>query len=705
MTEYTWFQQKILSPTQKAATQLAQLLPGNNPIGREMWHIFHLETVDYTEVVQTIRLACGHKQQTFAIVPVDTFYNTVITEDTKSKKNITFDFKKALVNHPADLLFVCLDRMERGVKEREGDFDAANQKKYFHLMRKYIASCEEQYDQRLQRVKEQFSYSQCIPWDNENPYPTSKVLLDDWPGNHILFICYGKDCTLPSLFTTSLKSVHYPPLTTEDFRILLTEYTLASHIEKQYLLQKYGSYLDKQHKQERIDLPHYSDALLDWYTNYMAGMQEQEVRYLLAEIVDHFPKGTVDFTQNETAAEPIIVQHKNQRLKQSGYMAAQIVSKTDSNKGQENIENWFATHIELMKDSDTAPKGIALVGLPGTGKTATAKMAAELFQLPLVKFEIASILGGRVGDSEKGMQNFLRELKYAAPCVLLIDEIEKAISGADGNDGSGVMQRLFGMLLTFMQDNKRPVFTVATANRIDKIPPELFRSGRFDQVFCLMMPEYQACCDIMESKLNKYSEKFGFRKRFDREDAAQLFDSCVGTKQKPRFLTGADIDARAKELFSQLSIEKKKGVSLHAQENMQQTDFYVDKMRKISDSMRVQAEPESNNTMMVCAKIYLAMLRGGMTDAGKAESPLTNRNLNEEGAQYFFYDPAQPEKGPYCLWSELPPIPAKENASPKEWYDTVFYHEIQKYMCEVIIADRENTMEPVRNEYLKWKKS
>ena len=634
MTEYAWFQQEILSPTQTAAIQLAQLLPGNNPIGREMWHIFHLETLDYTEVVQTIRLACEHRHQTFDIVPMDIFYNTVITDDAKGKKSSTFDFKKALVNRSADFLFVCLDRMERGLKERDGDFDAANQKKYFHLMRKYIATCEEQYDQRLQRVKEQLSYSQCISWENETPYPTSNILLDDWPGKHILFICYGKDCTLPSLFTGSLKSVQYPPLTAKDFHTLLTEYTLASQIEKRQLLQKYGSYLDKQQKQEEIDLPNYSDSLLEWYTNYMAGMQEQEVRHLLAEIVEHFPKGKVDFTQNESIAEPIIVQHKNQRLKQSGYMEAQIVSKTDSNKGQENIETWFANHTELMKSSETAPRGIALVGLPGTGKTATAKMAAELFQLPLVKFEIASILGGRVGDSEKGMQNFLRELKYAAPCVLLIDEIEKAISGADGNDGSGVMQRLFGMLLTFMQDNKRPVFTVATANRIDKIPPELFRSGRFDQVFCMMMPDYQACCSIMESKLNKYSEQFKFRKRFERKDAAQLFDACVGTKKKPRFLTGADIDARAKELFSQLSIENEKGIKLPVQEKMHQTDFYAERMRQISDSMRVQAEPASNHTMMVCAKIYLAMLRGGMTDAGKSESPLTNRNLNEQGAQF-----------------------------------------------------------------------
>ena len=171
--------------------------------------------------------------------------------------------------------------------------------------------------------------------------------------------------------------------------------------------------------------------------------------------------------------------------------------------------------------------------------------------LPLVKLDMSRILGGYVGDSEKGMREMLEDLKFAAPCVLWIDEVEKAMSGANGKrgEGSGVMERLFGMLLTFMQENDRIVFSVTTANDISQLPPEFFRNGRFDQAFCVMMPEYSGCCRIMQGKLAPYMRSLGWlgpKESVSAGYAREVFDACIGTKERPRFLTGADIEAHVK---------------------------------------------------------------------------------------------------------------------------------------------------------------
>jgi SpoVK/Ycf46/Vps4 family AAA+-type ATPase len=153
--------------------------------------------------------------------------------------------------------------------------------------------------------------------------------------------------------------------------------------------------------------------------------------------------------------------------------------------GLEVLKQWLrlresAFSEEAREYGLPEPKGIALIGIPGTGKSLTAKMVAGLWRLPLVRLDLGALYGRFVGESEENSRRALRLAETIAPCVLWIDELEKGISTGD-NDG-GTSLRVLATLLSWMQEKKKPVFVVATANDISKLPPELLRRG-FDEVF------------------------------------------------------------------------------------------------------------------------------------------------------------------------------------------------------------------------------
>lgn len=174
-----------------------------------------------------------------------------------------------------------------------------------------------------------------------------------------------------------------------------------------------------------------------------------------------------------------------------------------------------------------APKGIALVGLPGTGKSLVAKMVGSLWRLPLLRLDVGALFGSFVGESEERARRALKIAETAAPCVLWIDEMEKAFAHG-GNDG-GVSQRVFGTILTWMQEKTSPCFVVATANDVSSLPPELLRKGRFDELFFLDLPDLSERFEILTVHLNK-------RRRLPSDyDVARLAELSAG-------YTGAEIE-------------------------------------------------------------------------------------------------------------------------------------------------------------------
>ena len=150
-----------------------------------------------------------------------------------------------------------------------------------------------------------------------------------------------------------------------------------------------------------------------------------------------------------------------------------------------------------------------MIGIPGTGKSLTAKMVSSLWRLPLIRLDVGALFGSLVGESEDNTRKALRLAEAVAPCILWIDEMEKALSVGDGDGGTGM--RVLGSVLTWMQDRKKPVFIVSTANDIDRLPPELLRRGRFDEIFFLDQPnaaERKAIFRVHLRKRNRDSANF-----------------------------------------------------------------------------------------------------------------------------------------------------------------------------------------------------
>ena len=176
--------------------------------------------------------------------------------------------------------------------------------------------------------------------------------------------------------------------------------------------------------------------------------------------------------------------------------------------GLENLKNWLVKRrnswLDIAKKYNIpAPKGVLITGIPGCGKSLTAKAMSTIWQLPLLKLDMGKIFSGIVGSSEENMRRAIATAEALAPSVLWIDEIEKGLGNIDSSGDSGTSARIFGTFLTWMQEKTKPVFVIATANDISKLPPELLRKGRFDEVFFVDLPTKDERKKIFNVHLNK----------------------------------------------------------------------------------------------------------------------------------------------------------------------------------------------------------
>jgi SpoVK/Ycf46/Vps4 family AAA+-type ATPase len=227
----------------------------------------------------------------------------------------------------------------------------------------------------------------------------------------------------------------------------------------------------------------------------------------------------------------LVTQDKKQIIRESQALEFYPASETPDDVGGLGVlKDWLrlrerAFTEEARKYGLPAPKGIALIGIPGTGKSLTAKMIGGLWRVPLVRFDVAALFGSLVGQSEERTRQALRLAETVAPCVLWIDEIEKALASG-GLDG-GTSQRVFGSILTWMSDKTAPCFVVATANDISKLPPELLRKGRFDEVFFLDLPTAREREDIFRVHLRKKNRVV---QEFDVQRLARESEGYVGAE-------------------------------------------------------------------------------------------------------------------------------------------------------------------------------
>ena len=208
----------------------------------------------------------------------------------------------------------------------------------------------------------------------------------------------------------------------------------------------------------------------------------------------------------------LILKEKERSIRKSGLLEAVHLSNSEMDiGGLSNLVGYLEQKAEIYRNLAESikfgvdiPKGILIVGMPGCGKSLTAKACAQLFHAPLLRLDVGRLLGKYVGESEDNLRRAIQLAEAATPCVLWIDEIEKAFAGV-GKDssGGGVTTRLFGYFLTWMQEKDSTVYVVATANDITGIPPEFLRRGRFDEIFSVRLPDEEERRRIFEIHLRK----------------------------------------------------------------------------------------------------------------------------------------------------------------------------------------------------------
>ena len=199
--------------------------------------------------------------------------------------------------------------------------------------------------------------------------------------------------------------------------------------------------------------------------------------------------------------------------------------------GLDAITQWLSERQPIFSDPEESiqegfdiPNGLLVTGIPGTGKSLMAKQAATILELPLIAMDLGDIQEGVVGKSEEHMADALRMVDALAPCVLWIDEIEKAFSGSEsGQSDGGVMRRMFGKFLTWMQEKESYCFVLATSNDITKLPPELFRSQRFDEKYYTFMPSAKECAEMFVANIRLQNNRITNPKGFK----TSIFDQAI----------------------------------------------------------------------------------------------------------------------------------------------------------------------------------
>ena len=176
--------------------------------------------------------------------------------------------------------------------------------------------------------------------------------------------------------------------------------------------------------------------------------------------------------------------------------------------GLDNLKDWLKKRDKAFsrraKDYGLPnPKGILIIGVQGTGKSLTAKATSALWRLPLLRMDLGKVFGSLVGESEERMRKALLLAETISPCILWIDEIDKAFASVTSAGDSGTSARVFGTFLTWLQEKERPVFVIATGNDISNLPPELMRKGRFDEIFFVDLPTYDERMEVFRVHLSR----------------------------------------------------------------------------------------------------------------------------------------------------------------------------------------------------------
>ncbi|AFZ14952.1 AAA ATPase central domain protein [Crinalium epipsammum PCC 9333] len=256
----------------------------------------------------------------------------------------------------------------------------------------------------------------------------------------------------------------------------------------------------------------------------------------------------------------IVLSEKKQLIRRNGILEYIEEDETiDAVGGLDELKRWLRQRSNAFTERAREyglpqPKGMLILGVPGCGKSLIAKTTARLWSLPLLRLDMGRVYdGSMVGRSEANLRNALKTAESISPAILFIDELDKAFAGSGGSADSdgGTSSRIFGSFLTWMQEKTSPVFVMATANRVERLPGEFLRKGRFDEIFFVDLPTPEEREEIFKIHLIKRHRDI---ERFDIEQLAKVADGFSGAEIE-QALIAAMYDAFAQDReFSQLDI-------------------------------------------------------------------------------------------------------------------------------------------------------
>jgi SpoVK/Ycf46/Vps4 family AAA+-type ATPase len=275
--------------------------------------------------------------------------------------------------------------------------------------------------------------------------------------------------------------------------------------------------------------------LFENLTRACQGLSLERIRRVLSKIIATYK--TIDDNSIN-----VLLSEKKQIISQTEILEYSSVNEKITNLGGlNNLKDWLkkrktAFSIQASNYGLPTPRGLLLIGIQGTGKSLTAKAIANDWQLPLLKLDVGKLFGGIVGESESRLRQMINVAETISPCILWIDEIDKAFTNTESRGDSGTSNRVLATFISWLSEKTKPVFVISTANNIDLLPLEIIRKGRFDEIFFLDLPKKEEREEIFKIHLQEFrpdSWKF-----FDYLKLAQLSESCSGAEIRQSIIEG-----------------------------------------------------------------------------------------------------------------------------------------------------------------------
>ena len=275
--------------------------------------------------------------------------------------------------------------------------------------------------------------------------------------------------------------------------------------------------------------------LVENLTRACQGLSLERIRRVLSKIIASYK--TID-----ESSISVLLSEKKQIISQTEILDYWSTNEKIQNiGGVDNLKDWLnkrrtSFSLQALNYGLPTPRGLLLIGIQGTGKSLTAKAIATEWQLPLLKLDVGKLFGGIIGESESRLRQMIEVAEAISPCILWIDEIDKAFSNNDNKGDSGTSNRVLATFISWLSEKTKPVFVVATANNIDLLPLELIRKGRFDEIFFLDLPKKREREQIFKIHIQEFRPKTW--DMFDYSKLALLSECFSGAEIRQSIIEG-----------------------------------------------------------------------------------------------------------------------------------------------------------------------